>query len=268
MFRYLILGGIAVMKVLGKAFSLVILIAALESMLLVSEGAGANTIVQFDIMGLNGPNGPASSFQVELFDTQTPVTVTNFLSYVNNNAYDNSIIHRNIADFVVQGGGINLAGTNSEASPNPSPISPITRNPPIVNEPGISNVRGTIGMARTQDPNSATSQWYFNVSDNTFLDDPNNSSNAFTVFGRVLGSGMSVVDAINHIGTYDISSYYSPTANVGFQTVPLFQDNNNSRYFITVSSINVVPEPCTLTLLCMCSVSLFAYAWRRHKASM
>jgi cyclophilin family peptidyl-prolyl cis-trans isomerase len=232
----------------------------------VNTAAAANTIVQFDVMGIQGPNGPTSSFQVELFDSQTPITVANFLSYVGNHAYDNSIIHRNVKDYFVQGGGTKLAGPDTEASPTPSPVTPIASYPSIQNEPGISNLRGTIAMARTSNPNSAASQWFFNMRDNTYLDYPNDP-NGWTVFGRVLGSGMSVLDEINNTPTYDITANYS-TSGPYFRETPLFQDTSNNRFFITLSSVNVVPEPSTLTLLAACSLSMIAFIRRRHKSAI
>jgi peptidyl-prolyl cis-trans isomerase A (cyclophilin A) len=254
------------MKCVSRVLPWVLLIVALKSFAFLNAAAAANTIVQFDVTGIHGPNGPTSSFQVELFDTQTPITVANFLSYVGNHAYDNSIIHRNIPSLFVQGGGLNLTGTSSEESPTASPIGPIATDPPIQNEPGISNLRGTLAMARNSSPNSATSQWFFNMSDNTYLDYPNDTI-GWTVFGRVLGSGMSVLDEINNTATYNITPPYSALGN-DLQHVPLFQDNENRRFFITVASINVVPEPTVLTLLCAFSAGALAYTWRWRKAGV
>jgi cyclophilin family peptidyl-prolyl cis-trans isomerase len=248
------------MKLIKKISEMMILVTILASMLLVKEGISANTIVQFNVMGIYGPEGPASNFRMELFDSQVPTTVINFLHYANDHAYDNTIIHRSVPVFVVQGGCFNLAGTSAEAFPYSSPITPIVTYPPIKNEPGISNVRGTIGVARSFVPDSGTSQWYFNISDNTFLDDPNNAG-GWTVFGRVLDPGMEVLDEINNIPDYDISNHYSGPGS-DFKEVPLFQDNNNKRFFITVTSINVVPEPSILMIIFTFFVSVFIYAWR------
>jgi cyclophilin family peptidyl-prolyl cis-trans isomerase len=112
--------------------------------------------------------------------------VANFLNYVNDGDYAGSFIHRSVPGFVVQGGGFTFI--NGEAGSVPS-------DPPIANEFGRSNVRGTVAMAKLgNDPDSATSQWFINLADNSaVLDD---SNGGFTVFGVVEGNGMRVIDAI------------------------------------------------------------------------
>ena len=167
---------------MGKEwFRRVLVVVAVLSLLAVSA-AHAQTTVRFrTVLG---------DFDVELFDQETPITVANFLGIVNRGEYDNTFIHRSAVDnlgnpFVVQGGGFQATF--------PAPLS-VPDVPPIMNEPGISNTRGTIAMAKGNDPDSATTQWFFNMADNSFLDAEEN--NAFTAFGRVLGNGMGVVDAI------------------------------------------------------------------------
>lgn len=135
---------------------------------------------------------------VELNPTKAPVTVSNFLQYVGENFYTNLIFHRitNVAASgigVIQGGGFNSAFV-------PSPV-----HAPIVLESnkGLSNLRGTIAMARTSDPNSATSQFYINVVDNTGLDGVS-STTGYAVFGKVV-TGMSVVDVIKAIPTQTVN---------------------------------------------------------------
>jgi peptidyl-prolyl cis-trans isomerase A (cyclophilin A) len=148
---------------------------------------------------------PVGSFTVELFDDVAPVTVANFLSYVTTGRYDGTVVHRSEQGFVIQGGWLSF----DEQSANLMALQP---DGTIVNEPGISNTRGTIAMAKVAgDPNSASSQWFINMADNTFLDTDNGG---FTVFGQVLGDGMTVVDGINQVPTYDFP-------NLG--NLPLFQ---------------------------------------------
>lgn len=132
------------------------------------------------------------SIVIELFETETPGTVNNFLNYVNDGDYINSFFHRSANttglnglthDFVIQGGGFRTTSTTFTST---SQFSSVPTDPPIQNEPGISNVRGTVAMAKTSDPNSATSQFFVNLHDeNTFLDSSTNSG-GFTVFGQVL----------------------------------------------------------------------------------
>ena len=124
---------------------------------------------------------------VLLFDSAAPATVSNFLTYVNSGAYANSFIHRSVPGFVIQGGGYTYNNG----------VVAIPQNPPVVNEfsPSRSNLRGTIAMAKLgSDPNSATSQWFFNLANNASNLD--NQNGGFTVFGQVVGNGMQVVDAI------------------------------------------------------------------------
>jgi cyclophilin family peptidyl-prolyl cis-trans isomerase len=150
----------------------------------------------------------AGTYDVELLDAEAPVTVANFLSYQSSSRYNNLIVHRNVSDFVVQGGGFTVSNGN---------VSAVQTNPPIQNEflATNSNVRGTLAMAMVSgNINSGTSQWFVNVVDNTFLD-----AGKYTVFGRVIGSGMTVVDAINKMSTYNISSVYG---NGALAEVPLF----------------------------------------------
>lgn len=126
---------------------------------------------------------------IELDRPRAPITVDNFLKYVEAGHYDGTIIHRVIPDFVVQGGGY-----------DPDFKSRPTRDE-IVNESGngLTNARGTIAMARQGDPHTATSQWYVNLADNDQLD-PNRRRWGYTVFGRVV-EGIEVFDKIAAIET-------------------------------------------------------------------
>ncbi len=127
------------------------------------------------------------SIVIELFETATPGTVANFLNYVNDGDYINSFFHRSAdssgQDFVIQGGGF---VTDSTTYTSTGQFTSVPTDAPIQNEPGISNLRGTVAMAKTSNPDSATSQFFVNLNDaNTFLDSPSNSG-GFTVFGQVL----------------------------------------------------------------------------------
>ena len=146
---------------------------------------GANPVVS-----LNTNFGPII---IELFEPATPGTVDNFLNYVNDGDYINSFFHRSDPGFVIQGGGFITSSTTFSST---AQFSSVPTDPPILNEPGISNLRGTVAMAKTSNPDSATSQFFVNLSDtNTFLDSVANG--AFTVFGQVLG--MATVDRIEDV---------------------------------------------------------------------
>lgn len=134
------------------------------------------------------------NFEVNLFDETTPETVANFLSYVNSGAYAQNVVHRSVPGFIVQAGGFQYNNVLFEAIPTGTPV---------VNEPELSNVRGTIAMAKlASDENSATSQWFFNLEDNSTNLDVQNGG--FTVFGQVLGDGMDVLDAIASVTRFNL----------------------------------------------------------------
>lgn len=154
------------------------------------------------------------SFQVNLYDNGTPQTVANFLGYVGNGDYDSSIAHRSVANFVVQGGGFSF-------DPGTVSITEITANAPVVNEPEFANVRGTISMARPPTGlDTATNQWFINLTDNTTSLDPQD----FAVFGEVVGSGMDVVDAIAALPTF---AFQSPFAELPLANYSNADFNNN-----------------------------------------
>ena len=133
-------------------------------------------------------------FSIELLDETAPVTVQNFLDYVHRNDFNGTYFHRVIENFVAQGGAYRF-------EPFVGPID-VPTDAPIVNEVNISNLRGTVAMAKLDgDPNSATNQWFVNIEDNVNLDTLNGG---FTVFGNVLGSGMDIVDAIDEQPTIDL----------------------------------------------------------------
>ena len=136
------------------------------------------------------------TIEVNLFDNTTPKTVANFLTYVDSGAYANNVVHRSVSNFVVQGGGFQYTGPVSLSASNQFTLDVVETGQSVVNEPKLSNVRGTIAMAKTSNPNSATSQWFINLSNNANSLDVATNAGGFTVFGQVIGNGMDVVDAI------------------------------------------------------------------------
>lgn len=135
---------------------------------------------------------PQGNIPLTLQDTKTPQTVTNFLHYITAGEYNGVIVHRSLPGFVIQGGGYTPAGNH---------IATFTSPP---NEPGISNTVGTIAMAKLgNNPNSATSEWFINLADNSQNLDTQNGG--FTVFGNVIYNGMSVVNAIAALPTVNDS---------------------------------------------------------------
>lgn len=132
------------------------------------------------------------NFQIELFPTAAPQTVANFLTYAQDGAYNDTIFHRSVPGFVEQTGGF-LSSTNT-FSGQTSQFTPITTNAPIPLEYGLANTPGTVAMARGGTTNSATSQWFVNLVDNTQTLGPSNGG-GYAVFGQVI-SGMSTLYTI------------------------------------------------------------------------
>ena len=128
---------------------------------------------------------------LELDAAKAPKTVENFVQYVKAGHYDGTVFHRVIENFMIQGGGM-TADMNEKPTRAPIPLE--SRN-------GLANVRGSVAMARTSDPNSATAQFFINVKDNAFLDAANSrDGNGYAVFGKVT-AGMDVVDKIRNVKT-------------------------------------------------------------------
>ena len=132
------------------------------------------------------------NFKVELDAGKAPATVENFLSYVDSGHYAGTIFHRVIDGFMLQGGGYDVDFNKKSVS---SPIQNEASN-------GLKNLRGTVAMARTSDPHSATAQWFVNVSDNSFLDHTakNDRGWGYAVFGKII-EGMDVGDEIKELTT-------------------------------------------------------------------
>ena len=168
----------------------------------------------------NNPLGNQSFF-LELFnkkgsaERKTKATAKNFLNYVDNGLYDQSIFHRSVSSFVLQGGGFAAPLVSSSEGGMPTEIQDYGT---VKNQPGNSNLEGTVAMAKLGgQPDSATNQWFVNLSDNTFLDEQNEG---FTVFGKVLGSGMDVVgdlasaDVFNFGGVFSQLPLWTPPGDV------------------------------------------------------
>ena len=152
--------------------------------------------------------------KLELYPDKAPVTVENFILYVKSNFFNGLIFHRVIDGFMIQGGGFD---ENMHQKETQAPIK-------IESDNGLKNTRGTLAMARTNDPNSATSQFFINLVDNNFLNfrSPDVTGYGYTVFGKVT-DGMDVVDKIATV----------PTGSFGYmQDVP--------KYLIQIENIEII----------------------------
>jgi cyclophilin family peptidyl-prolyl cis-trans isomerase len=149
------------------------------------------------------------SFVIELDPDRAPLSVANFLDYVRSGHYQGTIFHRVIANFVAQGGGYD---EKFAEKPTHAPVPNESGN-------GLSNVRGTVGMARTAEPHSGTSQFYVNLADNLSLD-PKPSRWGYAVFGRIV-EGMNVVDSIGTVATGQVGPFErdAPLKNVEIQKI-------------------------------------------------
>lgn len=152
------------------------------------------------------------NIELTLNDDKAPVTVKNFLQYVNSGFYNNTIFHRVIPSFMIQGGGFTA---DMQQKSTQAPIKNEADN-------GLRNTRGTISMARTADKDSATSQFFINVADNAFLDHGQRDF-GYAVFGKVT-KGLDVAEKISHVET---------TNNGPYQNVPAKP--------VTILSVKVLP---------------------------
>jgi len=154
----------------------------------------------------------AGNIELALDDQKAPVSVKNFVDYVNSGFYNGTIFHRVIPGFMVQGGGFS------------SDMKQKATNPPVKNEAdnGLRNLRGTISMARTSEKDSATSQFFINVADNAFLDHGQRDF-GYAVFGKVV-KGMEVADKISQVQTENVGPYQNvPSKPIVIQSAKIIK---------------------------------------------
>lgn len=197
------------------------------SLVAATLSANATTVQIQTVMG---------DIEINLFDKETPKTVANFLAYVNEGAYTNTIIHRSVPDFVVQGGGFTYEEEDE--------LGVVIRKPAVVNEPVFSNVRGTIAMAKIAgNPHSATNQWFINLKNNSGSLD--NDNGGYTVFGQVTGNGMAIIDAMAAVNRYNLGSRFGSA----FTELPLRNytsgaaaDDDNFILITGITVLNASPD--------------------------
>jgi cyclophilin family peptidyl-prolyl cis-trans isomerase len=203
-------------NVTAKQRAAVVGLAAVIACAAISSVAHATIVRFYTIEG---------NVDVRLYDTATPLYVANFLHYVNTNSYTGTFIHRSISGFIVQGG----AYTYTQAG-----LALVPQFAPVNNEPGISNLAGTVSMAKVGPengggPNTATNQWFFNLSDSNPGSPPNGldyQNGGFTVFGRVLGDGMDI------ISTFASTSYPNTPVTLSGTALTVPVKNGNQLAYI------------------------------------
>ncbi|WP_165740445.1 peptidylprolyl isomerase [Pseudoalteromonas sp. Z1A6] len=215
----------------------------MKKLLLGSALAAASFTSTATIIEMNTSQGV---IEINLFDQQTPKTVANFLSYVQDDSYNETVIHRSVSNFVIQGGGFTYSDS----------LDAITTKPAVENEPVFSNVKGTIAMAKLSgNENSATSQWFFNMANNSAgsaaLDTQNGG---FTVFGQITAASQSTLDkiaALVHCGDTPVVGITTEqcssndvtisSANlVTIQNVAVMDDDPNSAAGLTVTENTLI----------------------------
>lgn len=175
------------------------------------------------------------TIEVNLFDNTTPETVENFLSYVNSGAYASNVVHRSVNGFVIQAGGYQYTGPIT----GNFTLDAVAQSAAVVNEPELSNVRGTIAMAKLSgQPNSATSQWFINLADNSANLDPQNGG--FTVFGQVTSNDMQVVDNIADLSVLDAGGAFTDVPLQNYTQTDLDNDEPiTDEHLVVIADIVV-----------------------------
>ncbi len=170
---------------------------------------------------------------IALHDAQAPLTVANFLAYVADGRYAANFIHRSVPGFIIQNGGFRFL--------NDTTFDLVPAFPAVLNEPGASNLRGTLAMAKLgNNPDSATNQWFINLANNSANLDAQNGG--FTVFAHVLGNGMAVADAIAAIPRFNVSNVHPAWTDIPLTTASL-----QRQFFIETNAARIAPLAFTAT---------------------
>lgn len=215
----------------------------MKKLLLCSLLTAASFASHASVVEIQTSQGP---IKIDLFDQKTPETVANFLSYIEQGSYNQTVIHRSIDDFVMQGGGFTYTDD----------FEAIETQAPVINEPVLSNVKGTIAMAKLGgDADSATSQWFFNLNDNSANLDLQNGG--FTVFGQVDEESFAVLESITSLThcsvipvvniteeqCSDVDTVITSANLVTINGVTVLDDDPNSSALLTPVENTLIDEP-------------------------
>jgi len=207
--------------IVAAVFSMAALASAQADSLLDADDVAIGTRVRFET--------DAGNLTVGLFDTTTPLTVANFLGYLNDGDYANTFFHRLVDDFIIQGGGFTATETA---------IDPVPTDAPVANEPLVSNTAGTIAMAKLGgNPDSATSHFFFNLADNSANLD--NQNEGFTAFGRVIEGFDDFLLNVADLDIADASAFIGDA----FTQLPIedINDGLNLDNLVSINAIEVLP---------------------------
>lgn len=184
----------------------IVLLTIIAAVLILPAPAMAKTAMITTALG---------DIEIELLEEDAPGTVANFLAYIESDSYKDAFIHRSIPGFIIQGGGFVY---------REDAVSSVDKFPSITNEFKVSNTRGTVAMAKLADqPDSATSQWFINLGDNSVNLD--NQNGGFTVFARVIGNGMAVADAINDLPIVNAQGAFTDLPVIDFTSGNVLEEN-------------------------------------------
>lgn len=246
--RTLLLCGLFSLLLAGlRAQSTVPAVASPIAAQALTVGASATEFDLSTVFSVPGVTGQVVQFDttlgkinVETLATAAPNHVANFLAYVNAGSYSATVFHRAASlesgqpHSILQGGGYTVVTATNGSVSN---FAPITKRAPVNLEYNLANARGTLAAARTSDINSATSEWYFNTRDNSTILGPTNAS-GYSVFARVLGTGMTIVDTIAGNPQYNIGAGFT---NTPLRNVTADQANLLPNNLIFVNSTAVIP---------------------------
>lgn len=208
-------------------FSTLITIFSISALLAIPVLAVADTVL------IETPQG---NIEIELLKDDAPKTVENFLRYIESGKYTGAFIHRSAPGFVIQGGGYTFAGSNA------SGIIPFAS---VENEFKLSNLRGTVAMAKIGNaPDSATSQWFINLADNSEILDTQNGG--FTVFARVIGNGMAVADAISQLEVLGVDGTFIDMPVIDYNGGPIITEANLVMTALTHTADPTEPQAFTM----------------------
>ncbi|MEL6438324.1 MAG: peptidylprolyl isomerase [Cyanobacteria bacterium J06621_8] len=200
-------------------------------------------IASFEFADTSLGNGVVNVLLFDQAGAGAPASVANFLNYVEDGDYVGSIIHRSIPGFIIQGGGF-AVDPATDFSADLGRIVEVPTDPAVVNEFSLerSNTRGTLAYAKLgNDPNSATSQWFFNLVDNS--ENLDNQNGGFTVFGEVLGNeDLATVDAIAAVQTFNATGFFPdpvPDFSGAFSDVPVVVEDEENADFIGLTGVSL-----------------------------